>query len=105
MDINTLYGVIGAVITMLGSAGAWKYYENRATERLENDNFIRLDCRDRIAKLEVLLQESSKEKDVMRETILYLTTQVAELRVKVDYLEGENSKLKRVKRDTKHADS
>jgi len=99
MDINTLYGVIGAVIAMLGSAGAWKYYENRAKEKLENDNFIRVDCRDRIAKLEVLLQESSKEKDVMRETILYLTTQVAELRVKVEYLESENSKLKRARRD------
>jgi hypothetical protein len=35
----------------------------------------------------------------MRETILSLTAQVAELRVKVEYLEGENSKLKRAKRD------
>jgi hypothetical protein len=99
MDINTLYGVIGAVIAMLGSAGAWKYYENRAREKRENDDFIKIDCRERISKLEALLSESSKEKDSMRETILSLTAQVAELRVKVEYLEGENSKLKRAKRD------
>lgn len=99
MDINTLYGVLGAVVTMLGSAGAWKYYENRARDKRENDDFIKKDCRDRIAKLEALLGEASKEKDIMRETILSLTSQVAELRVKVEFLESENTKLKRAKRD------
>lgn len=99
MDINTLYGVLGAIITMLGSAGAWKYYENRARDKRENDDFIKKDCRDRIAKLEALLGEASKEKDIMRETILSLTSQVAELRVKVEFLESENTKLKRARRD------
>jgi hypothetical protein len=99
MDINTLYGVLGAVVTMLGSAGAWKYYENRARDKRENDDFIKKDCRDRIAKLEALLGEASKEKDIMRETILLLTAQVAELRVKVEFLESENTKLKKAKRD------
>jgi phage-related minor tail protein len=51
-----------------------------------DEEFIRHDCKDRIAKLEALLQSASKEKDEMRQTILRLTQQVAELTVKVDFL-------------------
>ena len=54
---------------------------------------MRIDCRDRIAKLEALLIQSSKEKDEMRALILQLTAQVAELRVKVEFLSEENDKL------------
>lgn len=95
-DINSVYSIIIAVITILGSAAAWKYYENRAKEKRDDYNFIKLDCRDRITKLEVLLERSSFEKDDMRKIILDLTSQVAELRVKVDFLETENQKLKRL---------
>lgn len=95
-NINSIYSVIIAVITILGSAGAWKYYENRAKEKRDDDNFIKWDCRDRIAKLEVLLERSSVEKDDMRKTILELTAQVSELRVKIEFLEAENQKLKRL---------
>lgn len=96
-SINSAYSIIIAVITILGSAAAWKYYENRAKEKRDDYNFIKLDCRDRITKLEVLLERSSVEKDDMRKIILDLTSQVAELRVKVDFLETENQKLKRLK--------
>lgn len=96
-SINSVYSIIIAVITILGSAAAWKYYENRAKEKRDDYNFIKLDCRDRITKLEVLLERSSVEKDDMRKIILDLTSQVAELRVKVDFLETENQKLKRLK--------
>ena len=58
------------------------------------DNFIREDCRDRIAKLEVLLLKSSEEKDQMRDTILKLVEQVSALTVKVQFLEEENKTLK-----------
>ena len=51
-----------------------------------DEEFIRHDCKDRISKLEALLQASSREKDEMRQTILKLTQQVAELTVKVDFL-------------------
>jgi hypothetical protein len=95
-NIDSLYSIILAVVAILGSAAAWKYYENRARERRDDDNFIKWDCRDRIAKLEVLLDRSSQEKDDMRKLILELTSQIAELRVKVDFLEVENSKLKRL---------
>ena len=51
------------------------------------------ECRERIAKLEALLERSSEEKDEMRSTILSLSSQVSELRVKVEYLEMENKEL------------
>jgi hypothetical protein len=54
----------------------------------KDDEFIRHDCKDRIAKLEALLQAAGKEKDEMRQTILKLTEQVAALSVKVDFLQN-----------------
>jgi len=94
MDENTIATVFVTAITVLGSASAWRFYEKKAERRREEDNFIREDCRDRIAKLEVLLLKSSEEKDQMRETILKLVEQVSALTVKVQFLEEENKMLK-----------
>jgi hypothetical protein len=80
---------------MLGGTAAWRYYEKRAQHKERDEEFIRHDCRDRIAKLEALLEESAREKDDLRSLILQLTAQVAELRVKVEYLTEENEKLER----------
>jgi len=41
--------------------------------------------------LEALLENSSREKDEMRSTILKLTEQVAALTVKVEFLQAKNS--------------
>jgi ribulose 1,5-bisphosphate carboxylase large subunit-like protein len=57
-----------------------------------DDEFIRHDCKDRIAKLEALLQSASKETDEMRQTILKLTEQVAALSVKVEFLQNGGEK-------------
>ena len=95
MDNNSLYTVIITGITVLGSASAFRFYERRSMRKERDDDFIRHDCKDRIAKLEALLVESSKEKDEMRTLILKLTEQVAELRIKVEFLSAENSKLKK----------
>lgn len=93
MEEQSFWTVIITIITVLGSASAWRYYEKRAMRKERDEEFIRHDCRDRIAKLEALLTESSKEKDEMRQTILKLTEQVAALAVKVDFLQRENSEL------------
>jgi hypothetical protein len=77
----------------LGSASAWRFYEKRADRKERDDDFIRNDCRDRISKLEGLLVASSDEKDNMRKTILELTEKVAQLTVKVEFLQKENSEL------------
>ena len=93
MDNNNLYTVLITVITVLGSASAWRFYEKKAMKKERDEEFIRHDCRDRISKLEVLLHESSREKDDMRNTILSLTEKVSALTVKVEFLQRENSEL------------
>ena len=60
----------------------------------DEENFIKQDCRDRIAKLEALLKESSEEKEKMRVTILALTEKVAALTVKVEFLQKESPENK-----------
>ncbi len=100
MDINSLYTVLITAITVLGSTSAWKFYEKRVDAKKDEDNFIKQDCRERITKLEVLLKESSSEKDKMRETILGLTEKVSALSVKVEFLQKENVELiSRLKND------
>jgi hypothetical protein len=93
MNTESIYAVIISIVTVLGSTSAWKFYEKRAELKKQNDNFLHFDCRDRIAKLEALLEESSKEKEKMRTTILDLTKHVAELSVKVEFMERENRRL------------
>jgi len=93
MTTESIWTVLITLITVLGSTSAWKFYEKRADSKRDDDNFIKQDCRDRIAKLEVLLAESSQEKDKMRETILNLTEKVSALTVKVEFLQKENSDL------------
>jgi hypothetical protein len=94
MDNSSLWSALITLITVLGGTTAFRYYEKRAVHRERDEDFIRHDCKDRISKLEALLEESAKEKDEMRNLILKLTAEVAELRVKVEYLNYENTKLK-----------
>jgi hypothetical protein len=94
MDNSNMWSVLITAITVLGGTSAFRYYEKRAMHRERDDDFIRHDCKDRISKLEALLETSSKEKDDLRGLVLKLTSEVAELRVKVEYLTHENSKLK-----------
>ena len=86
MDQNNLYSVIITAITVLGGTTAFRFYEKRAMRRERDDEFIRHDCKDRIAKLEALLAESSREKDEMRQQILDLVAEVAALRTEIKYL-------------------
>lgn len=91
--MENMYTVLITAISVLGGTTAFRYYEKRAIHRERDEDFIRHDCRDRISKLEALLVESKEEKDKMRELILNLTAEVAELRIKVDFLRIENEKL------------
>ena len=96
MEAESIYTVLITAITVLGSAGAWRFYEKRADAKRDDETFMKFDCRERIAKMEALLERSSEEKEEMRETILGLTKEVAELNVKVKYLEQENSRLNEI---------
>ena len=93
--MENLYSVLITAITVLGGTGAWRYYEKRAINKERDEEFIRHDCKDRITKLEALLENSSKEKDELRSMVLALTKEVAALSVKVEYLTKENDKLEK----------
>ena len=93
MQNESVWTVLITALTVLGSASAWRFYEKRALKKDSDDNFMKLDCRDRILKLEALLSSSSKEKDELRNLILQLTEKVAALSVKVEFLQKENTEL------------
>ena len=93
MDNANIYSVLITAITILGGTGAWRYYEKRAMHKERDEDFIRHDCKDRISKLEALLEASSKEKDELRNMVLALTKEVAALSVKVEFLTKENEEL------------
>jgi hypothetical protein len=93
MEQQSIWTVIITLISVLGGSAAWRFYEKRAMRKERDEDFIRHDCRDRISKLEALLMEGSDEKNDMRNTILNLTEKVAQLTVKVEFLQKENSEL------------
>ena len=93
METTNMYTVLITIVSVLGGASAWRFYEKRAEKKEKDEDFIKKDCRDRISKLEALLAAASKEKDDMRVMILDLTKQVAALSVKVEFLTRENEEL------------
>lgn len=86
LNMENVYSVLITAITTLGGAAAWRFYEKRAQHREDDERFIRHDCQTRIMKLEALLEQSSREKDEMRATILHLTAEVAKLQTEIKYL-------------------
>ncbi|MFM1756342.1 MAG: hypothetical protein RL621_1290 [Bacteroidota bacterium] len=99
--MDNVYSVLITAITILGGTGAWRFYEKRAMAKERDDEFIRHDCKDRIAKLEALLESSSREKDELRNMVLALTKEVAALSVKVEFLTKENEELNKKTRSSK----
>ena len=99
--MENLYSVLITAITVLGGTGAWRYYEKRALSKERDDDFIRHDCKDRISKLEGLLEAAAREKDELRGMVLELTREVAALGVKVEFLTKENDKLEKALPKTK----
>jgi predicted RNase H-like nuclease (RuvC/YqgF family) len=95
MDVNSFYTVLITALTVLGSASAWRYYEKRAMRKEKSEDYMKDECRERITKLEVLLEKSSTEKDDLRNKVLDLTREVAELRIKVEFLEDKNKELQK----------
>ena len=101
--MDNLTQIIITVATVAGSAGIWKFFEARlkvkAEERKEsmqnNDGVqYRDDLKDRVRNLEALLAKSADEKDELRDQVLQLTGEVSSLKVKVEFLEKENERLK-----------
>jgi len=95
--------IVITIIGVLGSASIWKYLEARLKSRTEEKKYetensdgvqYRDDLKNRVRNLESLLAQSSDEKDELRNQVLQLTAEVNALRVKVEFLEKENERLK-----------
>ena len=84
--MDNVWSVLITAITVLGGTSAFRFYEKRSMRKERDEEFIHHDCKDRIAKLEALLSQSSKEKDEMRKQILDLVSEVASLRTEIKYL-------------------
>lgn len=101
--MDNITQIIITLATVAGSAGIWKFFEARLKvkseekkSKIENNDGIqyRDDLKNRVRNLESLLASSSDEKDELRDQVLVLTQEVSALRVKVEYLEKENDRLK-----------
>ena len=101
--MDNLTQIIITIATVAGSAGIWKFFEARlkvnAEQRrndIQNNDGVqyRDDLKDRVRNLEALLAKSADEKDELRDKVLELTGEVQALRVKVEFLEKENERLK-----------
>ena len=95
--------IVITIIGVLGSGAIWKYLEarlrvNSDEKKLEvqnNDGVqYRDDLKNRVRNLEAMLANSSNEKDTLRQQVLDLVAEVNTLRVKVEFLEKENQRLK-----------
>ena len=96
--MENIYTFLISIVTVLGSAAAFRFYEKRAIQRERNEDFIRNDCRERIGKLENLLEKSSNEKDKLRDMILKLTEEVTTLRSEVNTLTKINNELSKTRK-------
>ena len=101
--MENLTQIIITVVSVAGTAGIWQFLQTRLKlkseekkSELENNDGVqyRDDLKNRVRNLEALLASSSDEKDELRDQVLALTQEVSALRVKVEYLEKENDRLK-----------
>lgn len=97
--------IVVTIVGVLGSASIWKYLEARLKARsedkkinIENNDGVqyRDDLKNRVRNLEALLATSSDEKEELRKQVLGLVEEVSALRIKVEFLEKENQRLKNV---------
>ncbi len=101
--MDNITQIIITVATVAGSAGIWKFFEARLKVKseekkseIENSDGVqyRDDLKHRVRNLESMLANSADEKDELRKTVLTLTEEVSALRIKVEFLEKENERLK-----------
>jgi phage shock protein A len=101
--MDNITQIIITVATVAGSAGIWKFFEARLKVKseekrseIQNSDGVqyRDDLKSRVRNLESLLATSADEKDELRNQVLALTQEVSALRVKVEFLEKENDRLK-----------
>jgi predicted nuclease with TOPRIM domain len=98
---ENLYTVLITLITVAGSAGAWRFYESKLklNNKLRDINaregvLFREDLRERVSALESKLEEKEREKEELQNQISDLKSELAQYKVRLEYLEMENNSLK-----------
>ena len=96
MDNST--PIVLAVVTLLGSAGIWKYAEARLRvkaelkkeEKSESDTVLyRDDLKKRVEEMDVALKEANKELLALTEKVAKLETENTFLRREIDILKSK----------------
>lgn len=93
--------ILLTALAVFTSAGAWQFYQNRLKlkhdERQEDKSeqtLFRDDLRERVAKLEQLLDQAAKEKEATAKKLTDVLQELAEYKVRLEFLEKENERLK-----------
>jgi hypothetical protein len=93
--------IIVTAVTVLGSTGAWTYYQNKLKlkydsrkEDKSDQNLYRDDLRERVAILEAKLDEERMAKEKTTEEVIELRTKLTEYKIRLEFLEKENERLK-----------
>lgn len=93
--------IIVTAVTVLGSTGAWTYYQNKLKlkydsrkEDKSDQNLYRDDLRERVTILETKLDEERSAKQKTTEEVIELRTKLTEYKVRLEFLEKENERLK-----------
>lgn len=99
--MDQLTQIFITVATVLTSAGAWQFYQDRLRVKTAkhkaqkyDENLYRDDLRDRVAQLEQKLEDAYRERDSVSEKLGAVMAELAEFRVRVEYLEQENKRLR-----------
>jgi len=86
--------IIITAVTVLGGGAAWKFYEfliknkrEKEKETLKESTIYRDDLKSRVEKLE-------GDKDECMHSLVDVKSELSALRVKVEFLEKENERLK-----------
>ena len=97
MDPQTII----TIVTVLESAGAWQFYQSRLKlkhqERKEDkgeQTLFRDDLRERVAVLEEKLEQAYDEKNAVAERLSQVLQELAEYKVRLEFLEKENDRLR-----------
>lgn len=93
--------IIITIVTVLGSAGAWQFYQNRMKLKYQSEkdnktdqNLYRDDLRERVAVLEEKLEQERNQKEKTASELAQVMTQLTEYKVRLEFLEKENERLK-----------
>ena len=101
---SPLNQIIVTIVTALGSAGAWQFYQNRMKVKTlqrkqdkDDKNLYRDDLRERVAILEQRLEQAYQEKEKTSQELAVVMSQMAEYKVRIEFLEKENDRLQSTK--------